>query len=153
LGRGTVRGRVIATDGATSVPNIPIALIPGSVLGVRGFQVTTNALGEFTFVDVPVGVFTLSASDGHGAFGQANGVIGHAGDVVTQDLFLVTQPQDGGRLMGRVFQSDGTTPGSGFAVYVGQYKRKDGTIAAVDQATTDGTGTFAFSRALPAGTY
>src|SRR3954454_19655518 len=47
LGRGTVRGRVIGSDGTSVVANVPIALIPGSVLGLRGFQVTTNALGEF----------------------------------------------------------------------------------------------------------
>ena len=80
LGRGTVRGRVLAPGGTSTVPDIPIALIPGSVLGSRGFQARTNALGEFTFTDVPVGVFTLSAADGRGNFGQVTGVIAHGGD-------------------------------------------------------------------------
>ena len=153
LGRGTVRGRVVAPDGVASVPNIPIALLPGSVLGVRGFQGRTNALGEFTFTDVPVGVFTLSAADGLGAFGQITGLVARAGDRVTQNLVLVTQPDGGGQLMGRVFLSDGTTPGAGFTVYVGRYHRDSATIDAVDQTLADAAGIFAFTRSLPAGPY
>ncbi|MGE5243271.1 MAG: Ig-like domain-containing protein [Betaproteobacteria bacterium] len=153
LGRGTVRGRVIGPDGATPVANILVALIPGSVLGTSGFQARTNALGEFTFTEVPVGVFTLSAADGAGAFGQATGLIARGGDAISQDLGLVTQPQEDGRLLGRVFQSDGATPAAGFTVYVGTYHRDDGTIAAVDQTETDATGSFAFSRTLPPAGY
>ncbi len=152
LGRGTVRGRLIGPSGV-AVVNTPIALIPGSVLGTRGFQTSTNALGEFTFADVPVGVFTLTAADASGAFGQATGVLARAGDTVAQDLQLVAQPDAGGRLVGRVFLSDGATPASSFTVYVGKYKRDSATIAAVDQATTDSTGSFAFGRTLPTGPY
>jgi hypothetical protein len=153
LGRGTVRGRVLAPGGTSTVPDIPVALIPGSVLGSRGFQARTNALGEFTFADAPVGVFTLSAADGRGNFGQVTGVIAHGGDTVTQDLQLVAQPDEGGRLVGRVFLADGATPGAGFTVYVGRYDRDHSSIAAVDQTQSDATGTFAFARTLPPGGY
>jgi len=152
-GRGTVRGRLLAADGVTIVPDVPIALIPGGVLGSRGFAGRTNAVGEFVFTDVPVGIFTLTASDGVRGFGQVQGLIARAGVAIVQDVVLVTQPEEGGRLVGRVFLGDGVTPASAFVVYAGQYNRNDATIAAVDTATTDSTGSFAFARVLPAATY
>jgi hypothetical protein len=38
LGRGTVRGRLLASDGVTVLAGIPVGLIPGAVLGGVGFQ-------------------------------------------------------------------------------------------------------------------
>jgi hypothetical protein len=152
-GRGLVRGRVIAPDGVTPVPNAQVALLPGSVLSNRGFSTRSDALGEFTFADAPVGVFTLSAVDASGGFGQTTGVIAGGGQAATVDVILTGRSDDGGRVVGRVFLADGTTPGAGFAVYVGAYDRTRGTISAVDRTTTDATGTFAFGRALPQAGY
>jgi hypothetical protein len=153
LGRGTVRGRLFAADGATVLTGIPVGLIPGAVLGSVGFQATTNALGEFVFTDVPVGIFTLKASDGQRGFAQAPGLLASSGQIVVQDLVLVDLPEGGGRLVGRVFLADGATPGAGFIVYAGQYRRDKGTIAAVAQTTTDATGSFVFADVLPVGDY
>lgn len=153
LGHGTVRGRLLAADGVTVVPNVPIALIPGAVLGLTGYQTRTNALGEFVFTDVPVGIFTLTASDGHRGFAQVPGLLETASQIIVQDVVLVTQPDAGGHLVGRVFLSDGITPATGFSVYVGQYTRKSGTIQAFDIAHTDDSGSFSFERTLPAGQY
>lgn len=152
-GRGAVRGRLFGTDGTTALPNIPVALIPGSVLGSRGFVARTNEVGEFQFNDVPVGVFTLSAADGLGGFVQSPGLLPAAGQTVVQDLVLVAQPESAGRLTGRVFLADGISPGAGFIVYVGKYDRQTASIAAVDSATTDASGSFTFARGLPPDSY
>ena len=63
---------------------------------------------------------------------------------------LTARTDDGGHLVGRVFLSDGATPGAGFTVFVGSYSRDTGRLEAIDQTTTDATGTFAFARSLPA---
>jgi hypothetical protein len=152
-GLGTVRGRLIGTDGIPPLPEIPVALIPGAVFGSRGFTARTNGLGEFLFQDVPVGIFTLTASDGVSGFGQIQGLIASAGQSVLLDLPLVTQPSGGGRLVGRVFLGDGSTPARGFTVYVGSYSRRDAVIGAVDTATTTDDGSFSFARTLPPGGY
>ncbi len=152
-GRGLVRGRVLAADGITPVPNAQVALLPGSVLGNRGFETRTNALGEYVFADATVGVFTLTAADTTGAFGRTSGALASGGRTAVLDIVLTARPDDTGRLVGRVFLSDGVTPGAGFNVYVGSYNRDKGTIAAVDQTTTDSSGTFTFARALPQQSY
>ncbi len=153
LGLGTVRGRVLRDDGATPVANAIVALLPGSVLGSRGLQTAANALGEFVFTGVPVGVFTLRAIDGQQASGQSTAVLPAAGGQVAQDIVVVDDPENGGRLVGRVFESDGATPAVGYRVYVGSFSRSGGTVSAIDQATTDSTGSFAFATTLPANGY
>ncbi len=153
LGAGTVRGRVLAADGVTPVPRATVALFPGSVFSPRGLQTTGNDLGEFTFNDVPVGVFTLRAIDGRQASGQSTGILETAGIQAVVDVVVVDEPSDGGTLVGRVFLGDGVTPASGFTVLVGQYNREKASIAAVDQTQTDATGSFAFGRTIPAGGY
>jgi hypothetical protein len=152
-GRGLVRGRVLAADGVTPVANAQVALIPGSVNSRRGFETRSNAIGEFTFADAPVGVFTISAADTSGGFGQTTGVVATSGATATVDVVLTARADDGGHVVGRVFMGDGSTPGAGFTVYIGSYDRQHGTINAVDRATTEGTGTFAFTRRLPPGGY
>ncbi len=152
-GKGLVRGRVLGPDGLTPAVNAQVALLPGSVVSRRGFETRTNALGEFSFSDAPVGVFTLSAADTSGGFGQTTGVLGGGGQTAELDIVLTARAEDGGRLVGRVFLSDGATPGSGFTVFVGSYDRDTGRLEAIDRTTADATGTFAFARTLPQGSY
>ena len=118
-GKGLVRGRVLGPDGFTPAVNAQVALLPGSIVSRRGFETRTNALGEFSFSDAPVGVFTLSAADSSGGFGQTTGVLGGGGQTAELDIVLTARAEDGGRLVGRVFLSDGATPGAGFTVFVG----------------------------------
>ena len=68
-----------APTASTPAVNVQVALLPGAVSSRRGFETRTNALGEFSFADVPVGVFTLSAADTAGAFGQTTGVLAGGG--------------------------------------------------------------------------
>ena len=134
-------------------PRASVALFPGSLLSARGFAAVANDLGEFVFTDVPVGVFSLRAIDGVQASGQSTGVLERAGDQVIADIVVVNEPSEGGTLVGRVFLSDGSTPASGFTVFAGIYDRPSARIQAVDQTTTDATGSFAFARRLPAKAY
>ena len=69
------------------------------------------------------------------------------------DIVLTARTDTGGLIVGRVFMSDGLTPGAGFPVFVGAYDRFTGTISALDRTIADATGTFAFSRTLPSGGY
>lgn len=150
FGKGAVRGRVLAIDGVSAAAGAQVALFPGSVLGSRGLITATNDAGEFTFADVPVGVFTIRAVDSLGGSGIATGVVQTAGSQPEVDVVLVNQPDDSGRVVGRVFQSDGVTPASGFPVYIGTFSRQSLSIGALDQATTDATGSFAFAAPIPA---
>jgi hypothetical protein len=153
LGRGTVRGRILAADALTPVAGAEVLLIPGQVTSQRGFPTRSNALGEYVFTDVAVGAFTLVARDATGQAGRAPGLIPKAGDEVVFDLVLTARPEDGGRVGGRVFLSDGITPAAGFPVYIGTYDRNRLKIEAVDQTVTDDTGSFAFSSFIPEGTW
>ena len=62
LGRGSVRGRVLAADGVTAGPNATVALFPGSVLGSRGLQTTRTNVSATSRSPAFLGVFTLRQS-------------------------------------------------------------------------------------------
>src|SRR5439155_1269610 len=151
FGKGTVRGRVFAADGVTPVPGAPVNLIP-STITTQQFGANANALGDYVITGVPVGTYIVRSVDGTGAFGQATGLIAAAGDDVVTNLVLINLPEQAGRLIGRVFLTDGATPAAGFSVYVGTYDRRTSTVAAVTQGVTDSAGSFAFDRLL-AGSY
>jgi hypothetical protein len=106
LGRGTVRGRLIAPGGAT-VGNTPIALIPGSVLGLRGFG--SHECARRIHVHRRAGRrVRLDGRRAAGSFGQATGVIARATWSVRISCSSRNRwPPAGGR---RVFLSDGATP-------------------------------------------
>lgn len=148
IGRGIARGRVLGADGVTPVPGAPVWLIPS---GFPRLQLVANAneLGEYVIADVPVGTYTVRSIGGRGVFGKAAGLISAAGAEGIADIALINQPQDAGRLTGRVFLSNGSTPAAGFNIYVGTYDRKSSTISAVDQTTSDISGSFAFEMLLP----
>ena len=110
-GKGLVRGRVLGPDGVTPAVNVQVALLPGAVSSRRGYETRTNTLGEFSFADAPVGVFTLSAADTSGSFGQTSGVLAGGGQTAELDIVLTARSDDGGHLVGRVFLSDGVDAG------------------------------------------
>ncbi|MCI0438824.1 MAG: carboxypeptidase regulatory-like domain-containing protein [Chloroflexi bacterium] len=148
LGKGVVRGTVFDASG-DPVPDILVRVFPTGFN--RGIAANANALGEYVVNDVPVGTYSAWARDPTGAFGEAAGVILSAGQTAVTDIELVHQPDQAGRLVGRVFHSDGATPAAGFDVYVGSYDRRTSTIAAVDQTVTNESGSFAFESLLAGG--
>ena len=147
LGRGTVRGRVLNSDGITPVAGAPVYLTP--VQGQRT-GVNANRLGEFVFTHIPVGTFTLEsflgASRDSGQFGLSEGVVASTGQETVKDIIIVNHDPNGlGSVTGRVFLSDGQTPATGFTVYLGTYNVAKGSIQAVQQTVTDAAGSFSFS--------
>ncbi|MBI3860214.1 MAG: carboxypeptidase regulatory-like domain-containing protein, partial [Thaumarchaeota archaeon] len=157
-GAGTVRGRVLASDGKTPVPEALVHLIPSpaslSFSGNGGSIVSldrktgTNAQGEYVFTDVPVGTYGVKSVAG-GVVGQATGVVEADGQESVTDIYLIDKPP--GALTGRVFLSDGATPAIGFPVYVGDLGPAG--ILAVAQATTDAAGSFTITDLLARGGY
>ena len=136
LGRGRARGRVLAADGVTPVPEARVVLYPSAIDFGRHLATNANAIGEYAFTDVPVGTYTVKGFDGAGGFGESAGVVPQAEGEGAADIVLTHQRQDTGRLIGRVFLSDGATPAARLTVYVGSLDRRDPakpTISVVDQ--------------------
>ncbi len=149
IGKGSVRGRVLAADGATPVPSARVVLNPAPNLTISDSQQTAqevdaNEAGEFVFTTVPVGNFVLTGYGQTGYSGIANGVINTAGDRAAVDVVLAVDPARLGRLTGRVFDSDGTTPLANATVYVGN--SGPGGYAPVASVTTDASGSFTVER-------
>jgi hypothetical protein len=152
VGKGTVRGRVLGTEGVTPVRDALVKLSSSQVFAsYNGASTITNALGEFVFTEVPVGPYTVMAMSSAGAYGQAAGVIESAGKESVVDIVVVVD-QSLGRLTGRVFLSDGETPAEGFQVFVGRIgadSNGNPNISAVAQTVTDSSGSFTFENLPP----
>src|SRR5262249_40573136 len=95
---------------------------------------------------VPVGNLALAGYGPTGFTGIANGVINTAGARVTLDVVLAVDPSRLGRLTGRVFDSDGTTPLVNATVYVGTRVLGSNLFNAVASTHTDASGTFTVER-------
>jgi hypothetical protein len=149
IGKGRVRGRVLAADGVTPVPGATVGLQPNPAFDLSDAQripraTTANALGEYVFSGVPVGSYAVSSVDPKSAFfGQATGLLSRAGQETVTDVVLSVSGDRFGRLTGRVFHSDGQTPVAEAQVYVG-FPRTSTVFSAVGQTMTDATGAFSF---------
>ncbi|HXG46421.1 MAG TPA: carboxypeptidase regulatory-like domain-containing protein, partial [Methylomirabilota bacterium] len=105
LGRGTVTG-VVRDGGGNPVANASVSLSSASVFGGRG-DVTSDAQGRFSFVNVFIGPFQLTARAPIARLGgNTTGVIESEGQTVNADVTLVAA----GTLAGTVFRPDGATP-------------------------------------------
>ncbi|MEO8681584.1 MAG: Ig-like domain-containing protein, partial [Vicinamibacterales bacterium] len=159
--RGEVR-TVLAADG-TSEANIVLTGGLGTVrgvvldpegLGVAGVRVgggmsltTTDATGQFTLVDVPVGRATLVAvSDTLGSRGTADVDILRPGEQVNATIVL----QSLGGVGGVIRLADGTTPAAGISVYV--FTKSQGGINVAGTVVTDAQGRYSLPH-LPLGDY
>ncbi len=108
LGRGTVRGRVLDSDGTVPPYAHVMALSP---LFQDGRMARIDAAGNYEAGDLPVGPIQLAANDGQGGFASTSVEIAGAGDVIERDLVLTRLPDaENGELRGRVFDSDGVEP-------------------------------------------
>ncbi len=90
IGLGTVTGRVSNPDG-TAASNISVTVnSPNTVIG-SSFNAQTNAQGDYTVANVPVGSFTVTARNSNGQLqGEATGQIAADGETVTANVQLVT---------------------------------------------------------------
>ncbi len=83
---GSIKGTVFATNGTTPVGNANVVL-SGSALATA----TTNEAGQFSFSFVPVGVFTLDATDSSGNRGRSTGSISKTGNIVQSNVTFLGQ--------------------------------------------------------------
>jgi hypothetical protein len=103
-GTGTVRGVVLDADG------VPVA---GAVVGGGLTLATTDASGQFTLTDVPIGQRTITALDQvRQVTGSATANLARPGEEVTVQIILEAR----GTIAGRVFEADGATPVPGLRV-------------------------------------
>jgi hypothetical protein len=138
-GVGTVQGRVLTADGTP---------VSGAQVGGGLTLTTTNAQGEFTLLDVPVGRREIvAASQALGAVARTTVDVIRAGEVVSATL--VFDPQ--GSIAGRVVQADGTTPAANVKVYAFRQGMSGG-VEIVGSADTDAQGGYAIGH-VPAGTF
>ncbi len=103
-GSGTVRGVVLDADG------IPVA---GAIVGGGLTLATTDASGQFTLTDVPIGQRTITALDRvRQVTGSATAHLARPGEEVAVQIILEAR----GTIAGRVFEADGVTPVPGLRV-------------------------------------
>ena len=129
-GLGTVLGKVVDPAGNPVV---------GARVGGGFTLTTTNAQGEFTLTDVPVGSRDIVAvSDELGTSGSLTVDITRAGETVGATIVL----RSVGSVAGRVTQSDGTTPAANIKVYLfRQILSPEGPkVQVFGVATTDASG-------------
>ena len=134
LGQGTVTGTV--RDGAgNAVPYATLDLYSSSIFGSVTRTGAAVADGTFSFDDVFVGTFTVTAYDpATTRGGSTSGQITTAGQTVNVTVTLASY----GNVEGTVFRSDGTTTVSGATVTV--------TCGGATRSTTTATnGHYAFS--------
>jgi len=138
LGKGTVNGVVETATGAR-VANAVVGLSSSSIFGGR-VNGTTNDLGEFSFLDIFIGGFSVSASDPLSSLGgYTSGDISTAGEIANTAITL----QAAGTLAGTVYENDGVTVVPGARVSLHPSRRS---------VFADSNGQFSFE-ALPLGTY
>ena len=113
LGRGTVMGTVFDASN-NPLPNATVTLQATSVLGLAATVTgSAGADGTFSFSNVLVGTFTVSAQDPVSKQGGSfSGQINSAGQVVTANV----QTAPSGSISGTVFRFDGVTTVPGASV-------------------------------------
>jgi Carboxypeptidase regulatory-like domain/Bacterial TSP3 repeat/Bacterial Ig-like domain (group 2) len=109
---GSVTGTVFNADG-TVAPFAQIAL-SSSALARDNFA-NADEQGNFTFINVPVGPFSLQAADQNFVtFATVTGNLANAGDSVTLNIILPAT----GSVKGTIFNADGITPAANAGVRV-----------------------------------
>ncbi|HXA17287.1 MAG TPA: Ig-like domain-containing protein [Thermoanaerobaculia bacterium] len=142
LGRGTVQGHVSYSDG-TLIANAPVTV--GSLIYNEFHRIFTDAHGDYTATDLPVGTLTFAVQDSKGNVAYATNQVRMAGEVLTQDLVIQKRELAGlGTVRVTVKRSDNglVVPGAHVGVYTQGYSLIDG-FADVD-------GRFEFNK-VPAG--
>ena len=128
-GLGTVQGTVFDASGNR---------VPGAQVGGGLSLATTDASGNFTLTDVPIGHATITAvSQALATKGTVQVDIIKAGEVVNATIVL----DPVGSVAGVVRLADGSTPVSGVKLYLFQYTQ-GGQVAVVGTAITDSLGRY-----------
>jgi hypothetical protein len=119
-GRGTVMGTVFAPDGTTPTPGAAVNLFPDPDSRELGRGLFADPGGRFAFQGVPLGVYSLNATNELGQFRTTLGLLDQHGQIAEVSLVLSTNPIIRAELRGQVVEPDQVTPHPGARVFVGQ---------------------------------
>ena len=146
LGVGSVSGKVFLSDGNTPAVGAEVTLTSQAPLFI-GTEETTfaGAAGEFTFNNVAVGPYTVSAKAV--ALGTAAGAE-IATDGQADQLTLVLGAS--GTVVGRLVRADGSNAGNGIDVTLTFASQSS--LPGIAAARTDSTGVFTFAN-IPVGPF
>ncbi len=132
-GQGIVDGQVVAADGVTGVRNAAVNLFPDPTSLIQGSGVFSDVNGDFSFVGIPLGPFSISVATSDGRQAQLVGILSVPGQITNITVVLPNVATPVGTLAGEVFNADNLTPNGNGTVYIGKYTGKivAGLIAAV----------------------
>ena len=147
-GRGTVTGQVLGEDGVTPFAGAAVNLFPDPDSRELGRGVFSDADGRFTFLGVPLGVYTVAVDTSAGHHRIIADYLAQPGATNTHVITL-TAPgvQTFGTLEGQVVEADGHTPHPGATVLVGT-----DTFGFVAMVTADAGGMWR-AESVPSGTW
>ena len=151
-GRGAVSGQVVAADGITPVAGAAVNLFPDPDSRELGRGLFSDSTGSFTFMGVPLGVFTIQATAPSGQFRTVAGVLDQVGQTANLTIVLSSNLTQLATLHGRVFEPDNVTPHPNAGVFVGHFDDQGNLGGVVAATTADSTG-FWVATNFPAGTY
>lgn len=106
---GTVRGQVLGRDASTPVP----AGVQVRLTGPASLVTVTDGLGRYVIDFVPLGTFTVEATDTEGNRGRSTGNLATTGRTVVADITFLGR----GTVQGSVFTGSGA-PAAGVTVTV-----------------------------------
>jgi len=142
LGLGSIKGKVLKTDGSAAPDAVVVAKVENSGI-FEYFQAETDENGEFVIPDVPIGRVELNAYS-ENMYGASSTTISAPGQV--QEVEITVVGISTASASGRILESDGITPVSGTYVnFFGSYNF--GTYT-----QTDENGYFQFPT-VPVGTF
>ncbi len=118
-GRGTVSGQVVAADGVTPLAQAAVNIYPDPTSLEMPRGIYSDANGQFAFLGVPLGNFSISAATSDGRQRTVAGFIGTPGEQTNMLIALPSVPMPFGTLAGQVFEADNVTPNANATVYVG----------------------------------
>ncbi len=138
-GRATVVGRVVASDGVTTLARAAVNLYPDSGSRELGRGMFSDGQGRFAFYGVPLGVYTVEVMTSDRRSRTVAGLLDTPGAVATITIAVPDTVTPLGGLRGTVFESDNLTPHGGARVFIGQYSgsRVENVLKIVD-ADADG---------------
>ena len=120
-GQGTVEGQIVAADGVTAVQNAAVNLFPDPTSLIQPSGVYSDVNGDFSFVGVPLGPFSMSVATSDGRQAQIVGIISTPSQTTNITIALPNVATPVGTLAGEVFDADNLTPNGNGTVYIGKY--------------------------------
>jgi hypothetical protein len=149
-GRGTVTGKVVASDGTTPVGRAAVNLFPDPDSRELGRGLFTDTQGRFQFNGVPLGQFSLQVKTGEGQFRTLAGLLSQPGQIEDITVVLTAPtPEEIVRtsLAGLITEPDNVTPHAGATVFLRNIQGR-----LVGSTQTDSAGVFQFND-IPVGAY